>query len=40
MFERLPAEDSNSLDADSKCNENEATLVVKHVQCLVRPISI
>lgn len=34
MFERSDADDS--LHADSKSNENEATLVVRHVETLVR----
>lgn len=34
FFERSDAEDS--LHADSKSNENEATIVVRHVEALVR----
>lgn len=36
MYERLADPSNSSLDADSKSNENEASLVVKHVASLVR----
>lgn len=36
MYERSGSESSTSLDTDSKSNENEAALVVAHVELLVR----
>lgn len=36
MYERSSGESGNSLNADSKSNENEAALVVKYVDMLVR----
>ncbi|KAM0755484.1 P-loop containing nucleoside triphosphate hydrolase protein [Meredithblackwellia eburnea MCA 4105] len=35
MFERKPTEDENALGADSKSNENEASLVVDYVNTLI-----
>lgn len=39
MYERSGSESGTSLDTDSKSNENEAALVVAHVESLVRPSS-
>lgn len=39
MYERSSGESGNSLNADSKSNENEAALVVKYIDILVRSLA-
>ena len=39
MYERSGSESNTSLDTDSKSNENEAALVVAHVESLVRHLT-